>query len=439
MSVVNAINRLSTVMLRSPLLWGALFSVGFFAPIETGAITNPDIIRYFAGHWVNYIETIAFFVALSALGLKALDVASQLATIEDAVLSPAPEGGETLASCPALVEEINQFARRNGEGYLSRRLRTALNFMTRKGSADTLEDEIKHLSDLDAAQAAQSYGFVKIIIWAIPILGFLGTVIGITMAIANLNPKQLEQSLGDVTGGLGVAFDTTALALGLSMVLMFVQFVVDKFENRLLSAVDGRMITELLGRFKTELAPQDPLLTAVKRMVDAILPNTERLVIRQAELWHSSMEAASARWIEMSQKAGRHLESSLEGAIGASLKQHAVELTAAEKIIAEQNRRHWGQVQQALEQTTKHLAEQQTELTRQTEVLLKVVEATGEITQLEDSLNRNLNGLAGAKYFEETVLSLSAAIQLLSARLSQLPLEGRSIELPRNKPMVQAA
>ena len=34
---MNAINRLSTVMLRSPLLWGALFSVGFFAPIETGA------------------------------------------------------------------------------------------------------------------------------------------------------------------------------------------------------------------------------------------------------------------------------------------------------------------------------------------------------------------------------------------------------------------
>jgi hypothetical protein len=436
---VNQINQFSTMLLRSPLLWGSLLAVGFFAPIETGTITNPEVLRYFAGHWVNYVETVAFFVALAALAIKALAVAGQLASVDEPALTPAPAGGQTLDDCPMLLDDVTVFARRHGEGYLSRRLRDALTFVSRKGSADTLEQEIKHLSENDLADASQSYGFIRIIIWAIPILGFLGTVIGITIAIANLNPQQLEQSLPDVTAGLGVAFDTTALALGLSMVLMFFQFVVDKYENRLLVTVDRRTSEVLVGRFQTQLAPQDPLMLAVRRMTDAILPATERLVARQAEIWQASMEAANGRWVETSLKAGRQLEAALAAALAKSLPQHAAELAAAEKEIAEQNRRHWSQLQQALENAATSMSQQQTELSRQGEVLLKVVEATDQVGRLEQALNRNLQALSGAKNFEETVVSLAAAIQLLAARLGQIPGESRTIELSRHKSMVQAA
>jgi hypothetical protein len=338
-----------------------------------------------------------------------------------------------------LLEEATVFARRNGDGYFIRRLHDALSFVSRKGSADTLEQEIKHLSENDLAEAAQSYGFIRIIIWAIPILGFLGTVIGITIAIANLNPQQLEHSLPDVTAGLGVAFDTTALALGLSMVLMFFQFVVDKYENQLLAAVDRRMSEELVGRFQTQLAPQDPLMLAVRRMTDAILPATERLVARQAEIWQASMEAANGRWVETSLKAGRQLEAALAAALANSLPQHAAELAAAEKDIAEQNRRHWSQLQQALEHAAASMSQQQTELARQSEVLLKVVEATDQVGRLEHALNRNLQALSGAKNFEDTVVSLAAAIQLLAARMGHTHAEPRMVELSRQKTMVQAA
>jgi biopolymer transport protein ExbB/TolQ len=362
-----------------------------------------------------------------------------LASVDEPALSQAPAGGQTLDDCPKLLEDLAVFARRNGEGYLSRRLRDAVSFVSRKGSAETIEQEIKHLSENDLGEATQSYGFIRIIIWAIPILGFLGTVIGITIAIANLNPQQLEQSLPEVTAGLGVAFDTTALALGLSMVLMFFQFVVDKYENRLLAAVDRRMSEELVGRFKTELAPQDPLMLAVRRMVDAVVPATERLVVRQAEIWQASMEAANSRWVETSQKAGRQLEAALAAALAKSLPQHAAELAGAEKEIAEQNRRHWSQLQQALEQAAGSMSQQHSELSRQSEMLLKVVEATDQVGRLEQALNRNLQALAGARNFEETVVSLAAAIQLLSARLGQAPADTRTIELPRHKSMVQAA
>jgi biopolymer transport protein ExbB/TolQ len=439
-STVHQINRLSTILLRSPLLWGSLLSVAFFSPIETGKITDPNVLRYFAGHWINYVETVAFFVALSALVLKAFDVARQLASVDDAVLSPAPVGGQTPDDCSALLDDVSHSENQNGEGYLTRRLRTALAFVARKGSPDTLDEEIKYLSDVDAAHAAQSYGLIKIIIWAIPILGFLGTVIGITIAIASLQPEQLEQSLPEVTGGLGVAFDTTALALGLSMVLMFVQYVVDKYEQRLLASVDRRMTEELVGRFRVELAPQDPLMVAVRRLADAILPNMERLVVRQSELWQKSMESAESRWLETTHKAGQQLDTSLQTALAGSLKQHAVEIASAEQTLAQENRRHWSHVQQALVATAEAIGQQQSELAKQGEVLLKVVEATDQVARLEETLNRNLHSLAGAKNFEETVVSLAAAIQLLSSRVGHLPsADTRKIELPRPKNMVQAA
>jgi hypothetical protein len=437
---VNRINQFTNATMRSPIVWGLLLTLGFYLPIEAGVITDANIIRYFAGHWVEYIETAAFFVGLAALAIKALDVAGQFTAVGEPILSEPPFGGQSINACGVLLEEIETAERRHGPGYLHRRLRNALSLVMRKGSPETLDGEIKYLSDMDAAQAAQSYGFVKIIIWAIPILGFLGTVIGITMAIAGLNPKQLEESLPEVTAGLGTAFDTTAIALGFSMVLMFVQFLVDKLENRLLVVVDDRVNIELVGRFRAELAPQDPLMMAVKRMVDAVLPNTERLVIRQTELWQSTIEAANRRWTAMSEAAGKQLESALAGALTQTMKQHATQVLEGEAALAEQNRTHWSKVQQAMEQTSENLSEQQAELVRQGEVLLKVVEATGQIGELEKTLNRNLHALAGSKNFEETVISLAAAIQLLTTRLHLLPnSDARTVELGRTKVKAQAA
>ncbi|HQU44130.1 MAG TPA: hypothetical protein PK867_15025, partial [Pirellulales bacterium] len=35
------------------------------------------VLRYFAGHWVEYLETAMFFVGLTGLILKALDIGRQ--------------------------------------------------------------------------------------------------------------------------------------------------------------------------------------------------------------------------------------------------------------------------------------------------------------------------------------------------------------------------
>ena len=103
-----------------------------------------------------------------------------------------------------------------------------------------------------------AYSMVRIIIWAIPILGLLGTVIGITIAVANLNPETLEESMTKVTHGLGVAFDHTATALSLTMLLMFAKAGVERVEDSLLARVDERVSHELVGRFQRTGDGDDP-------------------------------------------------------------------------------------------------------------------------------------------------------------------------------------
>ena len=82
---------------------------------------------------------------------------------------------------------------------------------------------------------------------------------------------------------------------------------------------------------------------------------------------------------------------------------------------------------------------QQSELIKQGEIMLQVVKATGDVTHLERSLNDNLKALAGAQNFEETVMSLSAAIHLLNTRSTQSPDGAKQVELGQLKISGRAA
>jgi len=77
---------------------------------------------------------------------------------------------------------------------------------------------------------------------------------------------------------------------------------------------------------------------------------------------------------------------------------------------------------------------QQEEMVRQGTIMNEVVKATGEVIKLETALNQNLNSLASATNFEDTVMSLSAAIHLLNARLGHSPKSASRVNLDKKTP-----
>jgi biopolymer transport protein ExbB/TolQ len=72
----------------------------------------------------------------------------------------------------------------------------------------------------EAERLESELSMIRYIAWAIPSVGFIGTVRGIGQALGQAH-KAIEGDIFDVTTSLGVAFNSTLIALLLSMVLMF--------------------------------------------------------------------------------------------------------------------------------------------------------------------------------------------------------------------------
>jgi biopolymer transport protein ExbB/TolQ/uncharacterized protein YoxC len=117
---------------------------------------------------------------------------------------------------------------------------------------------LRHQSDLDAESASSSYSTVKLFIWAMPILGFIGTVLGISLAVGGFSDfltssvsideiDRVTAELGEVASGLSFAFDTTLLGLLAGLVASVVSSGVQHRQERLLTTLDELGLRILAG------------------------------------------------------------------------------------------------------------------------------------------------------------------------------------------------
>jgi biopolymer transport protein ExbB/TolQ len=416
------LNAFSAQLLRSPLLWGTALAFAFFALIQGGVVSDPTVVRYLAGHWVEYVEVHLFFIGLAALAQKGLAVLRDRRLADAEILEPIPEGGQSPAAAQALAAGLPANA-----GALAARLRGALDYVARTGSADELEPHLKYLSDLDATRAAQGYGLVRFVIWAIPIMGFLGTVIGITVAIASLSPTQLDDISG-VVAGLGTAFDTTATALALSMILMFLQFVIDRSEQRLIADVDDAAWRALAGRFQS-LAGTEGAALAVARIGETVNRSSARLLEAQEQAWKALERSAATGLRQVLDESADRLQAALGRSLEDAMGRWADSLAHTQDELAARREQRWTVAAESLAAAVRGLETHQAVVAEQMTMLGGVVEATRDLATLERSLESNLDALTATGRFEETLATLAAAVQLLAARTGDAAAEPRRVAL----------
>lgn len=94
------------------------------------------------------------------------------------------------------------------------------------------------------------YGLVRYLAWLLPTLGFMGTVVGIALALAYAGQADFQDPnlLGEVSARLAVAFNTTLLALLLSAVLVFLQHLIQTHEERVLNRIGQYCLDNLINR-----------------------------------------------------------------------------------------------------------------------------------------------------------------------------------------------
>lgn len=95
----------------------------------------------------------------------------------------------------------------------------------------------------------ESYLVPRYLCWALPVLGFIGTVLGISLAADGIRGiiasgtgiTGLSSDLGSAIAPLGIAFDTTLVALTLSIVLTLMLALVQRGEARALTTLERRI------------------------------------------------------------------------------------------------------------------------------------------------------------------------------------------------------
>ncbi len=406
-----------------PVFWGALLTVAFYSLLQSGIVQSPLMKRYFCNHWVQYGEAGLFFIGLSAICIKALNLVSQFGTLHDVDIVAVPEQGQDVADARVMLDSLDHLPAYVRRSFLAQRLHDALAYVARKGTASGLDQELKHLSDMDAGRLSDGMALVRIIIWATPMLGFLGTVIGITLALADLSPQALvstpETAMQGLLSGLAIAFDTTALALILSIVLMFAQYLTNSIGIELLDAVDSRINAELVGRFKLLGTDNDPHLASIEVMSSSVMQSVQQLVQQQVELWQGTIESAQEAWNDSTQLAAKQLEHEMSSGLRDAVQQHSRELSKQEEKVIQRLEQNWQSFHDSLSHGAETMQYQQVALTRQGEALLQTLEKINHVAGLQESLDRNIASLSVVHQLDETVMSLSAAINLLNARLSQ--------------------
>lgn len=395
---------------NSSVLWGLATTFAYYYAINSGTIANETIVRYSVGHPVEYATIAMFWIGVWDLGLKLFKSRSERRALKRGLLFP-PKSSEKepISRAPDYEKAIAKAREIRGDSPYLTRIANALDFLKLGGSPDDLDLELRRLADDAYDERDSEYGMTRAFIWAIPILGFLGTVLGITVALGSLDLTQIESTSEKLASGLKVAFDTTALALSLVFVLYFMQFL-----SRRQDAVVARLVSkmadaELKGRFYDERVAErgaDALDPSSRVLLNALAETFEEYAARQTNAIAQSMEGVAAKF-------GDALDSRLVQGAG----QWSQTLADAQRRFVEDA------VRPALDETARRASRfdaLEEKVGQEIEALRQTLRACADVAALEDRLAGSLEKLAQVAEFEKTLSNLSATVCMLNSKIADL-------------------
>ena len=171
-------------------------------------------------------------------------------TTHDFVLS-ATTVNEVIQQIHATVDDPRNFM-------LFNRIIVALSNLKNLGRVADVDDILRAQADQEESSLETSYSVLQGFIWAIPVLGFIGTVLGLSEAIgafgsvlgAASDVSQITDALRGVTAGLKTAFETTLEALVAALVIQLWMTFLKKSEEEFHDACAEYCIRNVVGHLR---------------------------------------------------------------------------------------------------------------------------------------------------------------------------------------------
>ena len=149
-----------------------------------------------------------------------------------------------------LQRRLDDRVGKKGPYLLAGMLRLALNKFATSRSGRDVSDVVRTQADVDMGRLVSSMSMVHYLAWAIPAIGFLGTVRGLagSLTLGGETNLAVASFIKEATGHLNVAFDCTLVALALSLVVMFLLHAVQREEEGLVIDCQQYCLDHLVSR-----------------------------------------------------------------------------------------------------------------------------------------------------------------------------------------------
>ncbi|MBF0301881.1 MAG: MotA/TolQ/ExbB proton channel family protein [Desulfamplus sp.] len=141
---------------------------------------------------------------------------------------------------------------------LLNRIERALANLKNIGLIADVSEVLRAQAQNDEDQMESSYALIRGFVWAIPVLGFIGTVLGLSQAIGSFGTvliknegiEYLKTSLQEITSGLAVAFDTTLIALVAALCIQLLMIALKKREESFLDECNNYCHANIISRLR---------------------------------------------------------------------------------------------------------------------------------------------------------------------------------------------
>ncbi len=447
----NAVKRVEPsfrVSLLPAVVLGTAVCCLFYFLILLPPLRQPLVIRYALCHWVAVASAWLFCTASIVLLQKLLAVRKQLhlATLTESSLDSLVEQREAWEASPTMdayrraisVQDLWKLQPTYiQKSWYGQRIANVIERQVERRSIQRLDEDLQANADRDADAQHASLAMVRINCWAMPMLGFLGTVIGISDTLGQMDAQALasgsQDAMNNLTSGLYVAFDTTAVGLVLTMIAMFMQFVVQRAEDSLLNTID-QGTASYLHRCLSEQDHSDTsdVEASLKLIAHRLMDSMQLIVERQADLWKSKLDEAHSHWNSLAENSQNIAIETITLALRGAMAEHReamqedlnnlVLLQSEGAMQIDQRLQQW---QTTISEQARVTLRQQQELNRNAELLEKLLESSQLVQAMQQPLQATLERLTEVDRFEEAAISLSEAVMVLNSQLQRSGQLGR--------------
>ena len=241
------------VVMTAPQLCSQASQVLQLQAIEMNS--NPNYVPERSTYVVirDFEQEACFILMLWAFALMAYK--ANLARQERHVLSlnliPVAQGTSILPEdSREYARPIQALSMRQQAFLLPRALLTALHRFRSTRNIQDVSTAIRTICESESDRLDSELSMIRYIAWAIPSIGFLGTVRGIGQALGQAH-QAAQGNIAGVTQSLGVAFNSTFVALLISIIVMFLLHQLQLAQERLVLDAEAYCDNQLIGHLQS--------------------------------------------------------------------------------------------------------------------------------------------------------------------------------------------